>query len=169
MQTVASMIVQHKRPMMALSARLANNATDADDVFQGACEYALRSKTPASEIEKPKSWLYQCVANSAKSHRRNGMRLVPDGGESAVTLATGPSQEHTVRLGEILRQVSGMSERRRDIFERVAILGYGQKETAKELGTWPRSVQLHYEAALEDIEAGRNRPQKKDRSLKLAA
>ncbi len=163
------LITTHRRPMQALAARLTGNATDADDVFQTACEFALRSSTHADQIEKPKSWLYQCVANAARTHRRQSLRLVADGGEAARTLSVGPAQEHAVRRGEIRRHVARMTERRREVFERVAVMGYGKAETAKALGTWPRSVQLHYDNALADIEAGSNRAQKRDRALRVAA
>lgn len=133
MSDVSGIIVRNMTMMRRYASKLSGNETNADDIFQQACVFALQSKSPpAPDYER--KWLATCVWNAMSQFVASGRRLVSDGGEAADRESCSGGQFDHVRLSDVKRIMSRMPRQQRDCFEAVAIEGMELREAAQALG-----------------------------------
>lgn len=133
MTDIRELLTKHYAMMLRYAQKLSNNETNADDIVQQACVYALQSKSPP-EHSYERRWLATCVWNAWSNFVRLGRRLIADGDETARNVAVDGGQFAAARLGDVRRIVSGMSVPQAKCFYAVSVMGMETREAAKVLG-----------------------------------
>jgi RNA polymerase sigma-70 factor (ECF subfamily) len=116
---------------------LVRHEGDADDLVQDSLERAVGRWGQKRADGNVRTWLFSILHNLAVSRFRQAKRrgdnfTLDDAPDSA--LATAPTQEDTVRHGELMRALARLSEDQRSVLLLVSVEDLPYAEAAKVLG-----------------------------------
>lgn len=145
------LVTPYRRPLLAFTWRLTRDAEEARDVAQEALLRAYRSLARYDTGRSFRNWLFQIAANEARDRYRKRSRETAAFGAVAAAAPRAESPESGRERGEvrsdILRALSVLSPREREVLVLRDLEELDVRETARTLGCSAIAVRVHLSKA----------------------
>lgn len=145
------LVTPYRRPLLAFTWRLTRDAEEARDVAQEALLRAYRSLARYDTGRSFRNWLFQIAANEARDRYRKRSRETAAFGAVAAAAPRAESPESGRERGgvrsDILRALSVLSPREREVLVLRDLEELDVRETARTLGCSAIAVRVHLSKA----------------------